>query len=249
MISTALRRLSPAVSLVALFIALLALVAAAAGAGYAGGTVGAKDLKKNSVTAAKIKKNAVTTKKIKNNAVNGAKIADGSVGIADLPAEEAQHAVQFSNGGEGDCVWQGGGALIPGLSSPTFRKDRFGTVHLTGILVGSNGAGGDGACDSGAPGQASDIIAFMLPAGYIPAKTVIVPGSVSGTGGAGAIIVGAAGLVSGTISLPPGAVAADSDGALLDGVYFQPAGSGVVLPKIPASGKVSGGMGRMLGLN
>jgi hypothetical protein len=57
MISTALRRLSPTVSLVAVFIALLALVAAAAGAGYAAGTIGAEDLKKNSVTAAKIKKN------------------------------------------------------------------------------------------------------------------------------------------------------------------------------------------------
>jgi hypothetical protein len=249
MINTAVRRISPAVSLVAVFIALLALVAAVAGAGYAAGTIGAKDLKKNSVTSAKIKKNAVTAKKIKSGAVTSDKVADGSLGVSDLVAQEAQHAAALSNGGEGDCVWQSGAAVIPGLGGPTFRKDRFGTVHLTGIAIVSDGAGGDGVCDPSDPGQTSDAIAFTLPAGYVPSKTLLIPVGISG----GAILIaGPQGIAAPGLFLPPGSVADALGGGgaiLLDGLDFEPAGSNVVLAKGSAKGSLSPELLAQFGLN
>ncbi|HEX5089309.1 MAG TPA: hypothetical protein VFV89_15980 [Nocardioides sp.] len=242
----ALRRVGSALSPLALLVALLALVASAAGVGYAAGQIGTSDIKNNAITAKKIKKNAVTAKKIKKNAVTADKVKDGSLGAADMVAEEQQHAATLLNGTEGDCIWQGGAALAPGLGGPTYRKDRFGVVHLSGIAVGMNGPGGDAVCDSSAPGQASDAIVFTLPAGYVPAKTMIVGDLSSG----GTIIVGAAGLISGPFVLPPGAVAANVAGApvLLDSVTFDPAGSSVVLPKMAASGRVNGSLARAIGL-
>jgi hypothetical protein len=245
-VNNALRRVGSALSPLALLVALLALVTGAAGVGYAAGQIGTSDIKNSAITAQKIKKNAVTDKKIKKNAVTAKKVKDGSLTAADLVAEEPQHAATLLNGGEGDCVWQSGAALAPGLGGPTFRKDRFGVVHLSGIAVGNNGAGGDGVCDPSDPGQASDAIVFMLPAGYIPAKTMIVGDLSSG----GTILVGAAGLNTGTLVLPPGAVASNATGSaiLLDSVVYDPAGSSVVIPKMAASGKVNGTLGKTLGL-
>jgi hypothetical protein len=236
-----LRRVGSAVSPTALLIALLALVLTAGGVGYAAGQIGTNQIKNKAITAKKIKNNAVTAKKIKKNSVTGDKIKDGTVAITDLPAQEAQHAATLGNGGEGDCIWQGGSAVLPGLGSPTFRKDRFGTVHLTGIAVGSDGPGGDGVCDAGAPGQASDAIVFTLPAGYIPAKTLYLT-----TGSDIFFIVGAAGLSFLGLVLPPGAVASGPDGVLLDNVDYEPAGSGVVIPKMAASGRVDGNLFKQL---
>lgn len=242
----ALRRVGSALSPLALLVALLALVASAAGVGYAAGQIGTSDIKNNAITAKKIKKNAVTAKKIKKNAVTAAKVKDGSLGAADMVAEEQQHAATLLNGTEGDCLFQSGAALAPGLGGPAFRKDRFGVVHLSGIVVSGDGPGGDGVCDPSDPGQASDAIAFVLPAGYVPAKTMIVGDLSSG----GTIIVGAAGLNTGLFILPPGAVAANFSSApiLLDSVTFDPAGSSVVLPKMAASGRVNGSLARAVGL-
>lgn len=215
-----LSRLNPAVSWAALVIALLALLAGAAGVGYAAGTIGTAD----------IKNNAVTAKKIKANAVKGAKVKDGSLTAADLAPGEKQKPAPLSNGGEGDCLWQSGGALLPGVGAPTYRKDQFGTVHLAGLAVSSDAAGGDGDCDFSAIGQSADAIVFVLPAGYVPAKSVIAGGL---SGGDTVIIVGPQGLVSGSLTLPPGAVAtgsASAAGVALDGISFEPVGSKVVLP-------------------
>lgn len=244
--NTALRRVGSALSPLALLVALLALVAGAAGAGYAAGQIGTGDIKNNAITAKKIKKSAVTTKKIKKNAVTADRVKDGSLSAADMVAQEPQHAATLLNGTEGDCLYQSGATLLAGLGGPTFRKDRFGEVHLTGVAVGGDGPGGDGVCDPTDPGQASDAIAFMLPAGYIPAKTMIVGDLSAG----GTIIVGAAGLNSFGLILPPGAVAPNSGGSpiTLDGVTFDPVGSSVVLPKIAASGRVNGSLARTLGL-
>jgi hypothetical protein len=246
-VNKTLRRLGSALSPLALLVALLALVAGAAGVGYAAGQIGTSDIKNNAITAKKIKKAAVTGKKIKKNAVTADKVKDGSLSAADMVAEEQQHAATLLNGGEGDCIWQSGAVLAPGLGGPTFRKDRFGVVHLSGIAVGSDGPGGDGVCDSSDPGQAADAIVFMLPAGYVPAKTMIVGDLSSG----GTSLVGAAGLNAGSLVLPPGAVAASAAGApiILDAVTFDPAGSSVALPKMVASGRVNGTLARTLGLD
>jgi hypothetical protein len=234
-----LRRVGSMMSPVALLVAILALVISAAGVGYAAGQIGSDQIKNKAITAKKIKNNAVTTKKIKKGAVTGDKILDGSVTTADLPKNEVERAAALTNGGENDCVWSPGPTLIPGLNPVTFRKDRFGTVHLAGIVQGANGPGGDMLCNSGDDGQSSDAIVFMLPAGYIPAKSVIF----GSTNAGGVVIVGAQGLVQDTLVLPPGAVVTGStDPALFDGITFEPVGSGVNLPKLAASGRVSGGL-------
>ncbi len=241
----ALRRIHPAVTMVALCISLLALVAAAAGAGYAAATIGTAQLKNNAVTEPKIAKNAVTAKKIKKNAVTTKKVKSGSLSAADMVAEEKQVAPTLSNGGEGDCVWQGLGALVSGVGLPTYRKDRFGTVHLDGGATVVDGAGGDGVCDPGDAGQTSDAIAFILPAAYIPAKTQLF----GGIGGL-AIVAGPTGATFSGGSFPPGAVVGVSGGiVLLDGASFEPVGSPVVLPKVSKATKKQGDLRKALGLD
>ncbi|GAB3263952.1 hypothetical protein [Nocardioides dilutus] len=243
---SALKRLHSATGSVALVIALLALVASAAGVGYAAGQIGTNDIKNNAVTTPKIKNNAVKTKKIKNNAVTAKKIKNGTITAADMVANEAQKAATLLNGGEGDCVYQSATVLLPGIDGVTYRKDRFGEVHLTGVVVGTDGPGGDGVCNYSDPGQISDAIAFILPAGYIPAKTHIA----NSAGGDLLLIVGAQGFVTPGGVLPPGAVADNSPSTggntlVLNGISFEPAGSNVVIPKMKASGRA---VGDLLGL-
>ncbi|MBJ7356121.1 hypothetical protein [Nocardioides sp.] len=234
--SSTLTRLRSSAGTVALALALVALVASAAGVGYAASQIGTNDIKNNAITAPKIKKNAVTTKKIKKNAVTGKKIKDGSVTPADLAPQEAQHKPVLGNGGEGDCAWQSGEVVIPGVGAPTYRLDRDGRVVLTGFAIGANGAGGDADCDSGDAGQVSDGIAFTLPAGFMPAKTQYLF-SLSGF----LVIAGPQGFSVPGLTLPPGAVFGDG-AVLLDGVEFDPAGSDVVVAKMQASGRWSGNL-------
>jgi len=244
---SSLQRINPAITLVALLISLLALVAGAAGAGYAVATIGTAQLKNNAVTAQKIKKNAVTTKKIKKNAVTADKVKDGSLTAADLAKGEVEHAPAFSNGGEGDCVWTDAATTVSGLNRVSFRKDALGTVHLAGILIGADGPGGDADCDSGAVGQASDAVVFTLPAGYVPAKTVVF----GGLGATGVVVTGTQGVTIGTLALPPGAVATGVGGGptLLNGITFEPAEAGVTLPRMATSGHGSRQLLEALGLS
>lgn len=112
---------------------MLALVIAAAGAGYSAGRIGTKDLKNNAVTSPKVK--------------------NGSLTRADLIKERkatvvaAAGGVDFTTGGQGDCLWVSGANEIPGVADPSYRTDRFGTVHLTGVAVSSDAPGGDGDGD------------------------------------------------------------------------------------------------------
>ena len=241
--NTALRRIHPAITLVALAFALLALVAALAGAGYAAATVGANDIKKNAVTAAKIKKNAVTTKKIKKNAVTGIKVKDGSLSLADLPAQQKQTALALGNGGEGDCIWAGGSALdSPGfvlnLGSPAYRVDLTGTVHLSGIALGADGPGGDGACDDNL-----DQFVTTLPAGAVPAKSLV---GFESSGAAAYIIAGAGGIVSGAIVIPPGTVVGAPGTPLsLDGITYVAGGSPLAARKAAQGARSSAAASQM----
>ncbi len=246
MTPSAFQRLNPALSIVALVLALLALVAASAGAGFAAATIGTAQLKNNAVTAAKIKKNAVTAKKIKKNAVVGKKVKDGSLTPADLVANEVQKKPTLGNGGEGDCVWQSGGALLAGLGTPTYRKDMFGTVHLSGVAVASNGAGGDAVCDNSDPGQFSDSVVFTLPAGYIPANAYV-----TSDGTSSLIVAGAGGISSGGQTLLPGQVGATTllgTPVVLEGISFEPAGSPVVTARTTAPGSSKVDLFKLLGM-
>jgi hypothetical protein len=206
-------------SMAALAFGLLALVASSAGIGYAAGQIGTNQIKNNAVTSAKVKNKTLTAK--------------------DMVKEEKQKPVTFTNGGQGDCIWQPASLLAAGLGAPKVRIDRFGVAHLSGIAISSDGAGGDGDCDDAA--EAEDGIAFILPTKYIPAKTMIVP--IGGTDSM--IIVGVTGLVSGPTSLPAGAVYTSSGAVILDNIDYLPKGSKVVANKVKASGS-SRGLDRIL---
>lgn len=200
--------LSPAAMIVAVF----ALVVAAAGAGYSAGQIGTGD--------------------IKNNAVTSAKVKNGQISNADLVKEtrfvkiSAPGAPGFSNGGEGDCLWQDGSALIPGLAHASYQVDRFGRVHLAGIAVASDAPGGDGDCDSTAMNESEDGIIMILPKKLRPERTQI---SESALGSSPVFVVGNSPLISGSTVLPPGAVYASNGGAILDGISYYPVGSKVAV--------------------
>ncbi|UMG91760.1 hypothetical protein [Nocardioides sp. TF02-7] len=209
---SALRRINDALPSASMLVAVLALVVAAAGAGYAAGKIGTKDLKNNAVTSAKVKNGSLKATDL---------VREGKfkyVGKSGAPA--------FRTGGEGDCVWQLGSSLVPGLGRPGFRKDRFGTVHLAGVAAPADGGGGDGVCDSGAVGETEDAVAFVLPGPFRPARTQLLPIGTTG----GILVVGRNGLAAPGLSLPPGAVAALGTGSplILDGISYLPAGSKLV---------------------
>jgi hypothetical protein len=237
--SSALKRLHSATGTVALVLALLALVASAAGVGYAAAQIGTNDIQNNAVTAPKIDKNAVTSQKIKKNAVTSKKVKNGSLTNKDLVVEEKARLATLGNGGQGDCVWQSADTILPGynVGAPTLRKDRQGVVHLSGLSVAADGTSGDLDCDPSDPGQISDGIAFILPPGYIPAKSIYMPL-------AGGFIVGAQGATLPSGSLPPGAVFG-SNAVLLDGLIFDAAGSGVAIAKTKAAGRYDGSLERL----
>ena len=194
---------------------------AAAGAGYSVATIGTSD--------------------IKNNAVTSAKVKNGTLKAADMIPEkkftfvDAGGPPNFTNGGQGDCVWQSAEAIIPGLPRAGFRTDRFGTVHLSGLVQRSNGAGGDGVCDGA---EIDDGIMFTLPSSVRPKKHVI--RVVSGGGAPGTLIIANKnGLVSGTTSLPAGTVYWTGDTVvLLDGISY-PAGNTKVFGRTTTSGKTT----------
>ncbi|WP_141015408.1 hypothetical protein [Nocardioides sambongensis] len=206
-----LKRIQGALPSASMAMAILALVVAAAGTGYAAATIGTKD--------------------IKNGAVTSAKVKDASLQAADLVKESKFRyigrpgAPAFRDGGQGDCVWRSAAAVISGIQPPAFRKDRFGTIHLVGVVIGADGPGGDASCDGAT--ESEDPVIFVLPQAYRPARTLIRPVGPDGS----IIVVGPSGLFAPGATLPPGAVAWAGDpefGALLDGISYQPAGSRLV---------------------
>ncbi|MFD1946059.1 hypothetical protein [Nocardioides aestuarii] len=202
------QRLSAALSPAAMLVAILALVLSAAGAGYAAGKIGTSDLKDNAVTSPKVK--------------------NGTLKAADLVKEKPftyVRAAAFDDGGEGDCVWQSAQDLLPGLARVGYRLDRFGTVHLSGLVVGTNGPGGDGVCGD----QSEDARVFRLPAKYRPQKHAISTQGDGGTGGT-LLIVSRNGINVPGLSLPAGTVYWTGDasfGLILEGISFPAAGSKV----------------------
>jgi len=172
------------------------------------------------VRSSDIAKNAVTEPKIKNKAVSGKKMAN-------LEGRHNVQLSQFSDGGEGDCVWALGSTMVPGLGRPHYYKDHLGIVHLGGIAFASDGPGGDAVCASAEP---EDGIVFRLPSAYRPLRAEIY----STAGDATVIVVGRTALNTGGggIILPAGTVltqsAFDPPTASLDGITFRSAEAGGV---------------------
>lgn len=76
---------------------------------------------------------------------------------------------QFSDGGEGDCVWKLAVDNIPGTSPAGFAKHALGRVWLRGVLSATAGPDGGGVCNPGDPGESEDGLVFVLPPSYRPA--------------------------------------------------------------------------------
>lgn len=202
------QRLSAAMSPAAMLVAILALVLSAAGAGYAAGKIGTSDLKDNAVTSPKVK--------------------NGTLKAADLVKEKKFRYVgsaAFSDGGQGDCVWQSGHTLASGLPRVGYRVDRFGTVHMSGIVVGQDGVGGDADCGN----EPEDPTIFTLPSKFRPVKSVFRVQATGGTSGT-LVIAGRGGLITPGLSIPAGTVFWTGDpsfGLLLDGISFPGSGAKV----------------------
>jgi hypothetical protein len=209
------RSISPAVVVVAV----LALLVAGAGVGYSAGKIGTKDIKNNAVTSAKVKNGTLTNKDMAPEQ-KAIKVADPG-------------GVEFSNGGQGDCIWQPGSLVLPGVGDPAYRTDRSGMVHLSGIAVGASGPGGDGMCDAG--GEVEDGLVMVLPPELRPASTLLIQ---SGLGTM---------YVMGPTPIPPlvaGAVYTSDGVAFLDGISYLPSTSPLA-PKSPARTHI-GPQGRAL---
>ena len=185
------------------------------------GAVTEQALQAGAVTEQALKDAVVTASKLAPGAVTGGAIAAGAVSSDKLAEHEARHVVgsagepQFSNGGEGDCIWQDAGAL-GGFGRVSFYKDEIGYVRLTGFAIAADGPGGDGVCDLNAAGEEEDGIVFTLPTAYWPSELVLAFGVNGPTGvipAGGAIFAG---------PVPGGAVYADG-GAFLTGVNYEPA--------------------------
>jgi hypothetical protein len=198
------RSISPAV----VALAVLALVLGGAGVGYSAGKIGTKDIKSNAVTGAKVKNGTLTDKDMVKDQ-QAIKVADPG-------------GVDFSDGGQGDCIWQSGALVLPGVGDPTYRTDRFGTVHLSGIAVGTSGPGGDAMCDSS--GEVEDGLVMVLPPELRPASTILIQTGLNTL------------YVMGPTPIPPlvaGAVYASDGVAFLDGISYLPSTSPLA-PKAPA---------------
>ena len=206
-------------------IATTALVVAVFASTPVGQAAGKLVLGKNSVGAAQLKKNAVTGKKIANNAVTGAKVKDESVTGADVlesslgkvpSATSADHAASADRATAADTLaapeaWHEVGGVV---GNPSFQngwlnystggccttagyyKDRFGFVHLKGMISG-------GLIFSAA---------FTLPAGYRPAHPQHMPATSSNTSGTAQVVISS----DGRVVPGPG----DNAWLTLDGIVF-----------------------------
>lgn len=202
------RSLSPA----AMGVAVLALVLAGAGVGWSA--------------------SQVTTKDIKNNAVTSPKVKNGSLKATDLVKEKkatpiaAPGGPEFTDGGQGDCQWVAATAVLPGTGVASYRVDRFGIVHLSGIAVGDNGPGGDMDCDFAT--ESEDGLITILPPELRPAESQLV----TMPGGSLLYLVGPTALGP---ELPAGALFIAGTSALLDGISYIPSTSPIAPDPGPRS--------------
>jgi hypothetical protein len=188
--------------------------------------VRSKAIKNGQVKAADIADGAVGTGKLADGAVTAGKLAAGAVSASQLPQPEGLHVVgaagepAFGTGGDGDCEWRSPNGLagFSGYDPPSFYRDPFGIVHLTGTAGALDDTGGDGTCQSFGPGgQLEDGIVFTLPAGYRPTglQTHEVQDTLFWiTPAGGAEVEG--------VSLPGSVVIARDDGFVtLDGITYR----------------------------
>ena len=198
-------------------------------------SVDSGDIKPKAVKTSDLANNAVTSRKIKNNHVRTADIQNGQVRPADLAPTDPVHKVgtpggtQFENGVEGDCIWANPptGAIGDIRPNPAgFWKDGFGTVHLIGLAVATDGPGGDAACGGAGAEVNEDSVVFVLPPGYRPQNDQLILQTTDF-----AVVVGNSPIVTLAGTVPAGAVYTSDSAILVDGFTFRAAGAGTGLPR------------------
>lgn len=202
-------RIAASLSPMAMVVAVLALVLTGAGVGYTAGTIGTSDLE--------------------NNAVTSPKVRNGTLKSADLVRQQRYVRPTLGDGGQGDCLWTDAHDELPDLIPFGFRRDRFGSVHLSGVALMDDGPGGDAACGGGGGDEVEDFTIFMLPPAARPAASLYrfdQDGSLVLIGGPDGLDLG------GSTFIPPGAVLCAATAAcFLDGMSFDTTGARVMAPR------------------
>jgi hypothetical protein len=209
-------------------------------------TIAGKKLKNRTIAREKVKKNTLTGTEIAESTLGTvpratqADSADNAASLGGTPAsafaallaaDEAPHVIgaagepAIANGGQGDCLWQGGTA--GGDVNPvSFYRGKDGRVHLAGWPAAQNGGGGCGP-------ELEDAVIFTLPPGYRPAHIEQFTSSTDDGSVSLRVVVGADhdAMLEGVGTIPAGAVmtAVPTDhpqGVTLDGIDFRAAGTG-----------------------
>jgi hypothetical protein len=188
---------------------------------YGIGSVSGARIQDNNVTGLDIAEGAVFGGDIANNSLTGDDINEASLSLA----AESWHEVgspgepAFNNPGGDLCDWKN---FDTSHNSAAFLRDRFGFVHLKGLVDAEN----RGDCNLV---DKVDTWIFRLPAGYRPARREV---HVTLTNGAlGRISIdGPAltpGLGAGAVSIDPPTTFANAEQWIsLDGISFRCAPSG-----------------------
>lgn len=155
----------------ALIVAIIALIISMGGTGYAaftlpGNSVGTKQLKNGSVTAAKVKRHSLTGAQINlkklgtvpkaRSATPTGRAGGALAGVYPNPfiaPAEPVHLVGAPGQAAFDNEWTNVGG---GFQPAGFYKDPFGTVHVQGDVMRPDP-------------NAQDAVIFQLPSGYCPA--------------------------------------------------------------------------------
>jgi hypothetical protein len=138
----------------------------------ANGTLKAEDYGIGSVSGARIQDNNVTTldladgaifsNDVRDNSLTGADVNESTLNLAAEPWHEVGAAGEPPfNPGVDFCSWKN---FHPGHNSAAFLRDRFGFVHLKGLVDAEHPGAGCSLND------ALDTWIFRLPDGYRPAR-------------------------------------------------------------------------------
>jgi hypothetical protein len=206
------------VALIALFVALGGSAAALSGSN----TVFSDDIVNDQVYSADVRNDNLS-----GGGLTGIDIKEGTLNLAAPAFREVGAAGQPGFNSTSSCTWSN---FDPGAhSTAAFVRDRFGFVHLKGIVDADDVGIGPHVCNFAPNTVPEDELIFNLPAGYRPAKrsafATITNGALGRVTVDGPSAV--AGLGAGAVSVDTPTTEANAKAFLsLDGISFRCAPSG-----------------------
>ena len=202
------------------------------GGAFAAGLIGPGDIKDNAVRSHHIKNGEVSRADLRAGSVGSSEVVNDSLAGADISEETLELAAgvpwheigdffepEFNQTGAA-CAW---GNFDGDHNSAAYLRDRFGFVHLKGVVDADDIPDTIG-CAATLPLFDADKLIFNLPAGYRPAKREVFA-TITGDG-LGRVNVDGPQLLQ---ALGPGAVSIDSPTTVagaeswisLDGISFR----------------------------